>query len=181
MDWKRLLQYFGTDGDRYLPTIIKPSLFDRDPYQIYDCLSKGVTPEERVLVQRFTPYGYEWVDLIAIIEPYLPAEKTLESSSYPHYSIVPTVKTAYGVPRWRVAHIWHNRPIAPPTETYYAFDALPELLQRPADEGYIVSYQTATIETIATGQKEKYNGEFHSNIKDYNFDFYNVYLEFTYS
>jgi hypothetical protein len=131
MDWKHLLPFFGTDGDRYLPETIKPSLFDRDPYQIYDCLSKGVEPGERVLVQRFTPYSYEWVDLIALIEPSLPPEKTLDTSSYPTYSLVPTDTTAKGVPHWRVKHIWHNEPIASPTSTFYAYDGLPAELKHP--------------------------------------------------
>lgn len=181
MDWQHLLPYFGTDGDRYLPQTIKPSLFDRDPYQIYDCLSKGATPEERVLVQRFTPYGYEWVDLIALIEPSLPPEKTLETSSYPGYSIVPTVNRATGTPRWRVEHIWHNQAIDPPSSTYFAYDGLPDVLKYPYGNAYIGKYRAATKETIATGQIERYNGEFYSNLSLYNFDFYNIYFEFAYS
>lgn len=130
--YRKLLPWFAKtkDGDTQLPTIVKSGLFQHDPYQIYDYCANGTTSSNGVLIQRFTPYRQQWIDLVALVKPYLPSEKDLPKRVY---TVKKTEVNERKGLRWKTLHIWSNAPIEPPAVTYYQLDSLPEWISTNFD------------------------------------------------
>jgi hypothetical protein len=118
-----LLPWFADQGDEFFPpqSKIKDLLLSRDPYQIYDYAASGIiingngSDNNGLLIQRFTPFEFEWIDLVNLCRPHLPPDESISRKTRTISKT--TINEMVGI-RWKITKIWDNAPVDPVQISY---------------------------------------------------------------